>query len=167
MSFPDINLDITESSTSQATIGTLGSVVNVGGKRYAAVYNAGADAIAAADVVGVYVTTPANGHCSVTAATMVDITDGTTTRSLCAGIGIGAIAAASYGWLQVGGFCASMTTDGNVAAGHPLVLADGVKVASPASTAASAHLGVFGYALAADSSTSLTASVLTGCAWGA
>lgn len=127
------------------------------GMTYQYVKNAGADAIAADDVVGVYNSSgTTRGSVSVTAATMLDITDGTTTRSLAAGIGLGAIASGSYGWIAVQGRITSgITTDGNVAAGHPLILADGAKVATPASTAASAHHGVFGYAHEADTSTTL------------
>ena len=128
--------------------GGVGTVVESGGAKYIKVYNAGADAIADGDVVGVFTTTIAKGHVSVTAATMLDSSDGTTTVSLVAGVAVGPIDAGSYGWLWCEGPLGEIiTTDGTVEKGDPMYCADGAKVAT---TATNAHLhGEFGYAHAA------------------
>lgn len=144
--------------------GGVGSVVESGGAKYIKVYNAGADAIADGDVVGVFATTIVKGHVSVTAATMLDSSDGTTTISVVAGVAVGAIAAGAYGWLWCEGPLGEIvTTDGTIEKGDGLHAADGTKVASTV-TAADVH-GLFGYAHAADSSTTLTGATLTACYW--
>lgn len=72
---------------------------------------------------------------------------------------------AYYGFIQVRGFCSLITTDGNVAKGDFLVSgADGVADPyaisdTPFTSGANADAGrIFGQALAADSSTSLTSA---------
>lgn len=162
MGHPDINLEITESSTNADDFPQPGTTVQVGGKNYCCVYNAGAASITAGLPVGVFLTTPAKGHVSATAATMVDITDGTTTRSLMAGVGISTIATTAYGWIQTGGYCDNVTTDGNVVAGDPLTLADGAATVVREVTAATNHFNIIGYAPAADAST-VGSAFLTGC----
>lgn len=158
------NWDSEATTTKEATLGEV--FKKPGGASYTYVYNAGADAIAAADVVGVFSTTPALGHVSVTAATMLDSSDGTTSRSNAAGVALYAIASGSYGWIWSGGWAEhAMTTDGNIAAGTELLLADGAKVATPNTTAASAHWKPFGTASEADASTTLTGAVLENCFW--
>ena len=127
------------------------------GKKFVWVVNAGADAIAAGDVVALFKTTPSGGRVSVTAATVFDSSDGTTTRARVAGIGVGAIAAASYGFLQCGGYCTNITTDTNITAGMGLICADGAKLATPNTTDSTAHWCEFGFADLAD-----TAAVGTG-----
>jgi len=118
------------------------------GKKYVWVYNAGADAIAAGDVCGQATTGLASGYVSVTDATLLDITDGTTVAVLVAGVGVGAIAAASYGFLQCGGYSANITTGTGVPAGVPLICLNGAKVATDATN--THPRAVFGYSDAAD-----------------
>lgn len=134
------------------------------GRGYVFVLNAGADAIAAGDVVACFSAAAFTyGSVSVTAATEADFTDGTTVRALVAGVAGAAIANGAYGWLWFAGYGThAITTDTNVAIYNGLVCADGAKVASPALTAASAHHAVFGVSTAADSSSTLTGAVLGG-----
>lgn len=134
------------------------------GGLYARFYNAGAGTTAVGDVVGQYDSTGTTfGYGSVTAATILDCSDGTTTRSLVLGIAISVVATGSYGWLQFGGYCSrSITTDGNVAKGNGLIAADGAILATPNTTAATAHWMQFGIALADDASTTLSKSILGG-----
>ena len=163
MSYPQGNLDFTYSGTDADAFPQPGTVVPTSdGKKMVCVINKGADAIAAADAVGVF-TTAARGHVSVTDATMFEVVDGTTptlTAKAFSGVAVGAIAAGAYGWLIGQGFCPSdtVTTDGSVISGGGLVLKDATKTfLSPA--IASSQLSV-GYALAADASTTLTGFVI-------
>ena len=68
-----------------------------------------------------------------------------------------AIAAESFGYIQKGGFCANITTDGGVAQGDSLVMDGGGTVGKVADTMADGEEEcVFGNALAADASTTLS-----------
>jgi hypothetical protein len=158
------NLGWTTSSTEATDLPPLGvGIVDpTTGKRYAPVYNAGAAAVAAAgDLVGLFLTTPAAGHVSQTAATQQVSSDGTTAVTIVAGVAVGAIAAGSYGYIQVGGFCTNITTDLSIVVGDPMYCADNAIVAT---TATSAHWhGMFGHGLSTDAST-LLASANIDCA---
>lgn len=81
-----------------------------------------------------------------------------------AGVAIGAIADASYGWIQVYGKHTAVKADGGVAAGDPLVphaTYDGkADTATSASTAVITAGQTFGYALAADDTSASTAVVV-------
>ena len=148
----------------QVTRGTVHKVIGATQqtRKYVFVYNAGADSISAGDVVPIF-TAFAFGSVSVTDATDFEITDGTTTRQLVAGIAGATIATTEFGWLWFSGYGThSITTDTNVAAGHGLLCAQNAKLATPNSTAASAHLGQFGVAMAADSGSALTSAILGG-----
>lgn len=163
MGHPDFgDIGLTESTSNPDLGPTVGTTVQYQGKNYCWVYNAGATSITAGLPVGVFSTTPAVGHVSATAATMVDITDGTTTRSLMAGVGLGTIATTNYGWIQVGGLCTNVTTDGNVVAGDPITLADGAATVVREVTAATNHFNIIGFAPATDASTVGTV-FLTNC----
>ncbi len=74
-----------------------------------------------------------------------------------AGVAIGAISDASYGWIQVHGPNDYVKTDGSVTAGAALVphaTADGqADVAESGSTAVNTEAQVFGYAFNADTAT--------------
>jgi len=164
MGHPDINYELTYSSTTASEFPQAGTTVQVGGKNYCCVYNAGAASVTVGLPVGVFLTTPASGHVSVTAATMVDTTDGTTTRSECAGVGIGTIVTLGYGWIQTGGLCANVTTDGNVVAGDWVVLEDGAATVVRDVAAATNHFGRVGFAPAADAS-AVGTIFLTNCAF--
>lgn len=86
-----------------------------------------------------------------------DRSGGSSIGRVVAGVAIGAIADASYGWIQVHGRNTSVVTDGGVSAGEGLVphastdgAADSVESGS---TAVNTEAQVFGYALAADGAT--------------
>lgn len=135
------------------------------GLTYVFVYNAGASDIADNDVVGVFITTVARGHVSTTAATMLDYDDAGDIVSHVAGVAIGPIETLTFGWLWAAGFDPSgtITTDGTIAQGDGLVLDDGLKVAT--TEIETQDHGNFGFALAADVSTTLTGACLRNTAF--
>lgn len=135
-----------------------------GATGYVFVKNAGADTLAAGDVVSIY---DSSGHTygsvSTTDATEPAFSDGTTSRAMVAGIALSALATNEFGWLWWYGYGThSITTDGNITAFQELLCADDAKIATPNTTAASAHWLPFGFSLAADVSTTLSAAVLGG-----
>src|SRR5687767_10482482 len=73
------------------------------GRWYVFAYNFGADSWAAGDVVCLS-TTFVYGNCSNTAATIMDVTDGTTIRPVVAGVAGATIATTQYGWLWFRGY---------------------------------------------------------------
>lgn len=80
------------------------------------------------------------------------------TVNICAGVAVGTVADASYGFVQVSGLCGNVTTDGGVAAGDNLVVNGAGTPDGVADTAvAGEEHAVFGLALAADVSTSVDA----------
>lgn len=113
------------------------------GNIYRYVQNIAADSVAIADGTCVYlrdaddwIVTP-------------DISNGLT--ALVEGVGIGAIAAGSYGWILVSGFHDAVKTDNGVAAKDPLV---GHSTDGEADTMAAGEEGiVFGIATSADTAT--------------
>lgn len=137
---------------------------DVARRKYVFCYNAGADTIAAGDVVAIFsVSAFTYGSVTVTTATTADYTDATTVRCLVAGVAGASAATTTYLWLWYSGYGThSITTDGNVAVYNGLLCADGAKIATPNTTAASAHHACFGISLAADSSTTLSEAVLGG-----
>lgn len=86
-----------------------------------------------------------------------DRADGSSIGRVVAGVAIGTITDAQYGWIQVHGRHTQVITDGGVSAGDPLVphaTADGqADTAESGSTAVNTEAQVFGYALAADGAT--------------
>lgn len=94
----------------------------------------------------------------------ISVVDGTVDDPLVAGVVIGLglnggnIVAASFGLRQISGFCDLVTTDGGVLAGEVLKAAASA-VAKGESTDAIGRIGV---ALADDSSTTLSSSVIRG-----
>lgn len=152
-------------SAAYVPVGTVYKVRSGGQTRkYVFLENDGADTMAAGDVAAVFTAASFTfGSCSVTAATEADYTDATTVRALVAGIAGAAIPLDSFGWFWFSGYGThTITTDGNVAVYNGLICADGAKLATPNTSAATAHHAVFGISLAADSSTSLTKAVLGG-----
>lgn len=160
----DINLGITNVDSDESKFPARGTTVKIAGKKYCRIYNAGAASITVGLPVGVFLTTPGVASVSVTAATMVDTTDATTTRSECAGVGLGTIATTESGWIQVGGLCENLTTDGNVVAGDWVVLEDGAATVVRDVAAATNHFGRVGFAPVADSS-AVGTIFLTNCAF--
>lgn len=146
---------LTTISTTQVV--PLGTVFEREFGYYVFVYNFGADTFAVGDAVSI-ATTSTRGYVSTTAATIADVTDGTTIRPVFAGVALSAIATTQYGWLFFRGRTTTrtLTTDGNVAALDILTITDGAKIATREVTAATAHHGIIGKAYAADSGTSLT-----------
>ena len=146
---------LTTISTTQVV--PLGTVFEREFGYYVYVYNFGADTFAVGDAVSV-ATTSTRGYVSTTAATIIDVTDGTTIRPVFAGVALSAVATTQYGWLFFKGRTTShtLTTDGNVAALDILKMTDGAKIAVREVTAAEAHAGIIGKAYAADSGTALT-----------
>ena len=146
-------------------VGTVHKVYNNGQTRkYVFVLNAGADAIAAGDAVSCFsVSSFTFGSVSVTAATIADLTDGTTTRALAAGVAGAAATLNEYLWLWFSGYGThSIPTDTNIAIYQSMKIADGAKVVSPNATEQTAHHANMGISLAADSSTALTKAFLGG-----
>lgn len=133
-------------------------------RKYVFLENDGADSTAVGDVVSVFTAASFTfGSCSVTAATIADMTDGTTTRAKVAGIAGAIIALNEFGWFWFSGYGThTITTDTNIAVYNELICADGAKLATPNTSAASAHWQPFGTALAADSGSALTKAVLGG-----
>lgn len=117
--------------------------------------NEGTASTVAGQAVGAFLTTPAIGAVSMTAATVVEATLGTATPA--AGFALSVVAEDEYGWFQYSGSnIVALVTDGSAAAGDPLVIDGG---ATPTfdldqAIAGEEHL-VCAVALAADTSTSL------------
>lgn len=134
------------------------------GAGYVFLKSAGADTMAAGDVASVYDSSGfVFGSCTVTDATTPAFSDVTTSRVLVAGIALAALTLDTWGWFWFWGYGThAITTDGNVAAWNGLICADDAKVATPNTTAATAHWMQFGLSLAADSSTTLSKAVLGG-----
>lgn len=133
-------------------------------RKYVFGYNAGADAIAAGDVVGIFSAAAHTfGSISVTAATIADFTDGTTTRAWVGGVAGAACVTTTYCWLWFAGYGThDLTTSNAVAIYNGLICANGAKVATPNTTAATAHWAQFGIATATDVGTTLNGAVLGG-----
>lgn len=97
-----------------------------------------------------------------------DRAGGTSAGRVVAGVALGTITDAYYGWIQVGGLNTYCKTDGSVAAGDPLiphVSADGqADTAASGSTVANTEGQVFGYSLVADT-TSASSAVMLRCAY--
>lgn len=161
-----VNFSFTSSfSSAVVPVGTTYTVHSAGKKRsYVFTYLAGADSTAAGDVVACFTAASFTyGSVSVTAATEADYTEGTTIRALVAGVAGCTCATTNYLWLWYEGYGThAITTDGNVAVYNGLICADGAKIATPNTTAATAHHAQFGIALAADVSTTLSEAVLGG-----
>lgn len=135
-----------------------------GGTGYVYLEQAGADAFTAGDVASVYDSSGFSfGKCTTTDATTPAFGDATTDRVLVAGIALSALTVGTFGWLWFWGYGThAITTDGNVAAFQEIICATDAKVATPNTTAATAHHLAFGVALAADSSTTLSIANLGG-----
>lgn len=97
-----------------------------------------------------------------------DRAGGASIGRVAAGVALGTIADASYGWIQVAGLNTYCKTDGSVAAGDALVphaSSDGVAdTAASGSTVANTEAQVFGYSLVADT-TSASSAVILRCAY--
>lgn len=132
------------------------------GKRYRYCYNAGATSWTIGVPIGMFLTADYIYQLSFTAATQLVATDGTEVVTPVAGIGLGTVATTEYGWVQVGGICDYLVTDGNVTASMGLWCDDNGVVALPV-TAAARH-GIFGFSIDADNASSVcTKSLLTNC----
>lgn len=92
-----------------------------------------------------------------------DRSGGASIGRVVAGVAIGTITDAYYGWIQVNGVCTGVKTDGGVATGDALVphaTIDGkADTATSASTVVITAAQVFGYALAADDGTTSAGTV--------
>jgi len=114
------------------------------GNIYRYIQNNTADAIAIADGTCVYPTI-------VVGVVSPDFTGGNGVTGRVVGVGIAAIAAGSYGWVQVSGIHPAVKTDAGVSAGDALI---GHTVDGEADTMADGEEEfVFGFALAADTGT--------------
>lgn len=126
------------------------------GRRYRYGYNAGADTLAAGEIVGQH-TNSTYGNITGTVATFVD--GAVSSIGLGIGMALAAIPTTNWGWFQTNGpNDTAITTDGNVAEGDPLTVAG---TTSPDGTVLKmvdgAEEAVIGWALDADSSTSQVA----------
>lgn len=138
-------------------------VVANGGVVYRYAYNAGADTLAAGELLGFSQTGNTYGYVSGTAA---DIIDSTSSATPGVGIACAAIPTAKYGWVQTAGPNQyAMTSDGNVAVGSSVSMGgttspDGTLIL----TADGAEEHFCGVALAADSGTTCAVgSIVLGC----
>lgn len=127
-------------------------------KRYRYVYNSGATSWTIGVPVGVFLTADYIWECSFTAATQLLFQDGGTDSTAVAGIALGTIATTEWGWIQVGGMCDYVVTDGNVTASDGLYVADNGVVALPVTEPT--HGGSFGIAVDADNASSICTKVL-------
>lgn len=97
-----------------------------------------------------------------------DRAGGSSLGRIAAGVALGTITDAYYGWIQVAGLNTYTKTDGSVAVGDALVphaSADGqADTAESGSTAVNTEAQVFGYALVADT-TSACSAVMLRCAY--
>ena len=114
------------------------------GNIYRFVQNITADSVAVADGTCVYQT-------ATWAVVTPDQTGGSAISTKIVGVGIAAIAAGSYGWIQVSGYHDAVKTDGAVSAGEYLMFknVDG----ECDSFADGSEEAVFGIALTADTGT--------------
>lgn len=137
--------------------------IGAGGRKYRYAYNAGADTLVAGEIVGGSQTSAQYGYLSGTAA---DILDSSSSTGIGLGMACSAAPTANYFWCQTAGPSDNAaTTDGNVTAGLALGMGG---TTSPDGTAIPVADGAeetaFGYATAADSSTTLAAGALIlGC----
>ncbi len=162
MSTPDIGHKFSFTKSYADEYIPRGTIHTEKGRSYVFCYLFGADSTAVGDVVSIS-TTFVYGNVSVTAATIADVTDGTTIRPVVAGVAGAVIATTQFGWLWFRGYGThAVTTDGNVAANDLLTVTDGAKIATREVTAATAHRSPIGVAHAADSGTSLTSTALFG-----
>jgi len=97
-----------------------------------------------------------------------DRSGGASLGRIAAGVALGTITDAYYGWIQVQGLNTYTKTDGSVAVGEALVphaSADGqADTVASGSTVANTEAQVFGYALVADT-TSACSAVMLRCAY--
>lgn len=139
-----------------------GTIYTTNGRKYVFAYNFGATSIAAGDAVMIS-TTFVYGNVSVTPATIMDVTDGTTIRPILGGIAGAACVTTSYLWLWYEGYGThAITTDTNVAANDLLTATDGAIILTREVTAATAHRSPMGVAWAADSGSTLSSAHLKG-----
>ena len=148
-----INLMSPLTSIDSSAVHPLGTRIEAnGGVVYRYAYNAGADTLAAGEVIGFSQTTPTYGYISGTAT---DIIDGSSSCAFAMGIALAAIPTTKYGWVQTAGpNQAAITTDGNVAVGSSVTMGgttspDGTLIPFGAGT----EEMIAGHALAADSGT--------------
>jgi len=91
-----------------------------------------------------------------------DISDGNVNQPL--GVGIGAITASSYGWVQIGGYHSAVLTNGDddIADGDSIILgADGVVDSVASGTAPTSK--IVGVAVAADVDANNTVATMISC----
>ena len=164
MSNTNINPNFSFTTAFTEAVVPVGTIHRQQGRGYVFAYNAGADTIAAADVVSIFSAAAFTyGSVSTTTATIADYTEGTTVRALVAGISGASIATTQYGWLWYDGYGThGITTDTNIAVYNGLICADGAKLATPNTTAATAHHAIFGISTVADVSSTLSGAVLGG-----
>lgn len=117
-------------------------------KRYCYVTNEGSTSWTIGVPVGILLTATKRGECSFTAASQLLINDGTTSVTAVAGIALGTIAEDEFGWIQVGGFCTNVVTDGTMEASCGGQVKDN-GVAVVISTEPEAH-GIFCVGVTAD-----------------
>lgn len=128
------------------------------GKWYKFVYNPDSGTISAGDCLAWFDTTPAFGHVQSASGT-TGMDDGT--AGCFAGVGVHTIATLKYGFVQVGGPTAVLTTDAGVAKGDKLVINGGTSPDKTADTMADGEEEcVFAQALIDDTSTNLTLGLI-------
>ena len=118
-------------------------------KRYRFCQNKGATSWTIGVPIAPFLTGTLVGECSFTAATQMLIKEGGTDVTAVVGIALGTVATTEYGWVQEGGICTSVVTDGNVDAEEGLYVADNGIVSIPVTEPT--HVGRFGVAATPDS----------------
>jgi len=136
-------------------------MTSVGPKRYVYVTNEGSTSWTIGVPVAIYLTATKWGECSFTAATQLLINDGTTDVTAVAGIALGTVAEDEFGWIQVGGICQNLVTDGTLEASKGGYVADN-GVAVIISTEPTAH-GIMCVGITADVGNLSSNAILKGC----
>jgi len=132
-----------------------------GPKRYVFCINEGSTSWTIGVPVAILLTATKLGECSFTAATQLLINDGTTDVTAVAGMALGTVAEDEYGWIQVGGICTNMVTDGTLEASVGGYVADN-GVAVIIATEPTAH-GIMCVGITADVGNLSSNAILKGC----
>lgn len=130
-------------------------------KRYVYAYNGGTTSWTIGVPVGVFLTADYIWECSFTAATQLLMSDGSTDVTPVAGIGLGTVATTEWGWLQVGGICNYLVSNGTLEASKGGYVADN-GVAVIIATEPTAH-GICGVAIDNDAGNLSSNFLLNNC----
>ena len=132
-----------------------------GPKRYVFCKNGGSTSWTIGVPVAILLTATKLGECSFANATQLLISDGSTDVTVVAGIGLGTVALNEFGWLQVGGICQNLVTNGTLEASKGGYVADN-GVAVIIATEPTAH-GIMCVGITNDDGNLSSNALLKGC----